>query len=92
MCSCCFGYDTGSLSRTDANLLQQVLHTETSEAEPAYRALVALGNTIHGLKSTGSSLESIQSSDISKLLRPLPTTFKSDARVQNIVREITALL
>ncbi|KAG6853915.1 hypothetical protein C0991_012584 [Blastosporella zonata] len=73
-----------------AKLILRILESETSDSEAVYRALVGLGNLIHASKAQ-NLLDAGQSGELIQCIRALPTTFPEE-RVQNITREIAALV
>ncbi|KAF8077719.1 phospholipase A-2-activating protein [Lyophyllum atratum] len=68
----------------------QIVESETADSEAVYRALVGLGNLIHA-GNAQTLLDAPQSGEIVQCIRALPATFPEE-RVQNITREIAALL
>lgn len=72
-------------------LVLRVVESETADSEAVYRALVGLGNTVYAADSQNVSLDAAQLGEITQCLRALPSTFKEE-RVQDVTREITALL
>lgn len=70
-------------------LLLRVIKSENVEAEAAYRGLVGLGNAIHASKA---SLSASQKAEIAQMLATVSATFRQDSRIQNITKEIQALL
>ncbi|KAJ7578487.1 phospholipase A-2-activating protein [Mycena floridula] len=73
-------------------LLLKVIQTEPTEAEPTYRSLVGLGNAIHAMKSKGTALTPEQASEIARIVAPASTKFPQDVRIQNVSKELSALL
>ncbi|KAF5380915.1 hypothetical protein D9615_004162 [Tricholomella constricta] len=72
-------------------LILRILESETEDSEAVYRALVGLGNLIHTAKAQNALLDAGQSGEIVQCIRALPTSFPEE-RVQNVTREIAALL
>ncbi|KAG6828591.1 hypothetical protein H0H92_007381 [Tricholoma furcatifolium] len=72
------------------SLMLRILESETVDSEAVYRALVGLGNLIH-VSKTINLLDATQSGEIVQCIRALPNTFSED-RVQNVTREISALI
>ncbi|KAE9398980.1 WD40 repeat-like protein [Gymnopus androsaceus JB14] len=69
-----------------------ILRNETADSETVYRALFAVGNTLHALKTSGTSLEPTQIQTIRDTLPLLSQNFASEARVQELAAEVAALL
>jgi phospholipase A-2-activating protein len=72
-------------------ILTGVLRAETTDSEAAYRALVALGNTVHTAKAQNLPLDRTQSTEVRQVASIVPTTFPED-RVKNVSGGIIALL
>ncbi|KAH6918330.1 phospholipase A-2-activating protein [Coprinopsis sp. MPI-PUGE-AT-0042] len=73
-------------------VLLAVLNSEKADSEAAYRALVALGNTVHTSKKSGNALDQSQVGEIRKLLTSvLPSAFPED-RVRSLSQEIISAL
>ncbi|KAG5643225.1 hypothetical protein DXG03_001309 [Asterophora parasitica] len=72
-------------------LILRILESETGDSEAVYRALVGLGNLVHTAKAQNALLDVGQSGKIVQRIRALPSTFPEE-RVQNITREIVALV
>lgn len=72
-------------------ILLGVLRAETSDSEAAYRALVALGNTVHTAKAQNLPLDETQSAEVRQVASALPITFSED-RMNNVSAGIIALL
>ncbi|KAF5388995.1 hypothetical protein D9757_005125 [Collybiopsis confluens] len=73
-------------------LAVRLLKTEKADSETAYRALFALGNTLHTMKSGGSSLDPSQRHGIIEAFPSLSQNFGSEARVKDLAGEVSALL
>jgi len=72
-------------------ILLGVLRAETQDSEASYRALVALGNTVHTAKSKNQTLDASQAAEVRQVVNGLPSTFPED-RVKNVAGGIIALL
>jgi phospholipase A-2-activating protein len=73
-------------------ILLGVLKTETSDAEAAYRALVALGNTVHSAKAQNMPLDSASSADVREVAAAVPLRFPSHSRMPDVASGIIRLL
>ncbi|KAL6305276.1 phospholipase A-2-activating protein [Sparassis latifolia] len=73
------------------NLVLQILQAEQTDSEAAYRALVALGNTVYAAKDQERPLGSSRTDAIRQCLSALSTTFPED-RIKDVTSEITPLL
>ncbi|KAI0807771.1 phospholipase A-2-activating protein [Fomes fomentarius] len=72
-------------------LVLEILNTEKTEAEAAYRALVALGDIVYTAKEQGLPLSTEQTRLAREALSALPTRFP-EARIRDVSKEVTALL
>ncbi|KAF7980165.1 hypothetical protein HWV62_39631 [Athelia sp. TMB] len=72
-------------------ILLGVLRAETQDSEASYRALVALGNTVHTAKSKNQILDASQAAEVRQVASGIPITFPED-RVRNVAGGIVALL
>ncbi|KAK2466759.1 hypothetical protein APHAL10511_001017 [Amanita phalloides] len=68
-----------------------LLKTEKTDSEPAYRALVGLGNVVHSAGTNSRPLDSSWKIELKRHL-PLVNGAFSEDRIRNIVGEISALL
>ncbi|KAG6909638.1 hypothetical protein DXG01_016420 [Tephrocybe rancida] len=73
-----------------ASLILRILESETADSEAVYRALVGLGNLLLASKAQ-NLLDAGQSGELAQCIRALPTIFPEE-RVQNVTREIAALV
>ncbi|KAI0075270.1 phospholipase A-2-activating protein [Panus rudis PR-1116 ss-1] len=70
----------------------EVLTQERSDAEAAYRALVALGNVLYASKQWQQPLNGTQSNTARSILQALPSRFGADARVRSLSHDVITLL
>ncbi|KAI5120473.1 hypothetical protein M0805_006493 [Coniferiporia weirii] len=82
-----------SLTVSDSHLalISTVLRQERNDAETAYRALVALGNTLYALKSQSAALTPVQISELRQELPPLRAQFPEE-RIGAVIKDIEGLL
>ncbi|RPD66480.1 phospholipase A-2-activating protein [Lentinus tigrinus ALCF2SS1-7] len=72
-------------------LVLEILQSEKTEAEAAYRALVALGDIVFAAKEQSCPLSAEQQATTRQVLSTLPTTF-TEARIRDVSKEVSALL
>ncbi|KAI0748494.1 phospholipase A-2-activating protein [Daedaleopsis nitida] len=91
--ACAFLKDMLSLEVRDRliNIVLEILQTEKTDAEAAYRALVAFGDIAYAAKEQSHPMDAEQLSRARATLASLPTTF-SEARIRDVSKEIAALL
>ncbi|KIP12347.1 hypothetical protein PHLGIDRAFT_124238 [Phlebiopsis gigantea 11061_1 CR5-6] len=73
------------------SLILQSLQSETSDSEPAYRLLVALGNTAYAARQQSQPLEPAQAAWAKEIVAAASRSF-GEERVQSMAREIVSLL
>ncbi|KAH9901463.1 phospholipase A-2-activating protein [Cubamyces lactineus] len=74
-----------------AGLILEILNTEKTEGEAAYRALVALGDIAFAAKEQRRPLTSEHQNTARQVLASLPATFP-ETRMRDVSKEVTALL
>ncbi|KAI0782211.1 phospholipase A-2-activating protein [Abortiporus biennis] len=72
-------------------LVLQILQTEKSDSEAAYRALVALGNIIYAANTSSSPLDTSQVELAKTSLNRLPLTF-NEGRITNMATGVRGLI
>ncbi|TFK94785.1 phospholipase A-2-activating protein [Polyporus arcularius HHB13444] len=72
-------------------LVLEILQSEKTEGEAAYRALVALGDIAFAAKEQSRPLSAEQQATARQVLSILPTTF-TESRVRDVSKEVAALL
>ncbi|THH03422.1 hypothetical protein EW145_g6267 [Phellinidium pouzarii] len=72
-------------------LLSTILRQERNDAETAYRALVALGNTLYALRSQSGKLTAAQISEFRQELPALTARFPEE-RIGAVINDVEGLL
>ncbi|KAF9059500.1 WD40-repeat-containing domain protein [Rhodocollybia butyracea] len=70
----------------------KILKNETADSETVYRALFAVGNTLHAMKSNSIPLEPAQNQTVLDTLSSLSPAIAGDARVRDLVGELATFL
>ncbi|OSD08506.1 phospholipase A-2-activating protein [Trametes coccinea BRFM310] len=72
-------------------LVLEILNSEKTEGEAAYRALVALGDTAYAAKEQQRPLTAEHQNTAKQILSALPSTFP-EVRIRDVSKEVSALL
>ncbi|KAL5529556.1 hypothetical protein ACEPAG_5541 [Sanghuangporus baumii] len=80
-----------SIGEQHLHLISMILHQEQKDGETAYRALVALGNTLFALKAQNTSLTSGQVNELRQALSGLRSRFSED-RTTAVIKDVEAFL
>ncbi|TCD70923.1 hypothetical protein EIP91_000829 [Steccherinum ochraceum] len=91
--SCVCLHEQASINLRTAHLalILEILATERTDSEAAYRALVALGNVVFTASSTSNPLSSPQAEQAKQILANLPLAFNED-RMRAMAAGIRSLL
>ncbi|KAL5532810.1 LUB1 [Sanghuangporus sanghuang] len=83
--------ESSSIGEQHLSLISMILHQEQKDGETAYRALVALGNTLFALKAQSISLAPGQVSEFRQALPGLRSRFLED-RTSAVIKDVETLL